>query len=223
MSRMLAVLRGELAATSFGGEVYLAALFLPIWRRILAPLTTRRPHQDGFGFGGHRLHPPYGQKNAGGGSYKLALFSAGLRPPRRRVGATMCREGLCRLAGLWSKRRWRGLRSRRAFGRLTGRCGHAWGRRGGEVNAGRQGCREQQRRWRGHRLHPPYGQKNAGAWGGNDSLISAGLWPPCRLVVLGVTGGPGGGALGRKVGRSWWGMRRRRPFGRLSDWSRLGH
>jgi hypothetical protein len=48
---MLAVLRGELAATSFGGEVYLAALFLPVWRRILAPLTTRRTIRTASGSG----------------------------------------------------------------------------------------------------------------------------------------------------------------------------
>ena len=63
---MLAVLRGELAATSFGGEVYLAALFFACLAAHSRPPHRSPYHMYGFGFGGLRLHPPYRQKNGAG-------------------------------------------------------------------------------------------------------------------------------------------------------------
>ena len=59
---MLAVLRGELAATSFGGEVYLAALFFACLAA--HPRDFRRSPYQAYGFGlkSLRLHLPSRQK-----------------------------------------------------------------------------------------------------------------------------------------------------------------
>jgi hypothetical protein len=101
-------LRGELAATSFGGEVYLAALFFACLAAHSRPPHHSPYHTYGFGFGGLRLHPPYGQKNWGlpfpvsemggqGSRFALAEWEGRVQNPAREQFGRLAR--LAALAG----------------------------------------------------------------------------------------------------------------------------
>jgi len=91
---MLAVLRGELAATSFGGEVYLAALFFAFSVGAFLPPSPSPYQVYGFRFGRHRLHPPEkAKKRTAGFLFRVsemgghgAIHHPGKKSERRLVG-----------------------------------------------------------------------------------------------------------------------------------------